>query len=149
MNFQSTRNTAVRGHLAVKNSAGHRDFSRKAGIAVTFLCFFLGVALILIGYISLCQRSMRCAENSAKLEKQIARVQAGNLHLRNRCAALTGWSHVQRKMQEFGLGLVPASPGQIIRIGIYTPKQAASISLKPLSVASTAPAKSSRAKVRR
>ena len=100
-------------------------------IMLLFL-LFMGVLVI---HLYLRQQSVKSAERTEDLEKQIKKVEAETRNLRNHVATLTSWPHISRKIVEFKLALGPAAPGQILRTTVYTPKQAAAIPLTPLNVA--------------
>ncbi len=99
------------------------------------MLIFLGFMTVLVIHLYLRQQSVKSAERTEDLDKQIKKVEAETRNLRNHVATLTGWPHISRKIVEFKLALGPAAPGQILRTPVYSPKQAAAIPLTPLSVA--------------
>ena len=99
------------------------------------MLIFLGFMTVLVCHLYLRQQSVKAAERTEDLDKQIKKIEAETRNLRNHVATLTGWPHISRKIVEFKLALGPAAPGQILRTPVYTPKQAAAILLTPLSVA--------------
>ena len=107
-----------------------------SGFVVKFVIIILAFMAVLVGHLYLCQQSVKSAERTDDIKKQIMDVRAENRNLRNHVAKLTGWPHINRKISEFRLALGPAASGQIIRIGVYTPERAAKIPLTPLKVAS-------------
>ena len=117
---------------------GETNFSCYSGFVVKFVIVILAFTAVLVGHLYLCQQSVKSAERTDDIKKQIMDINAENLNLRNHVARLTGWGHVNRKIAEFRLPLRPAVSGQIIRIGVYTPERAANIPLTPLKVASAA-----------
>ena len=106
------------------------------GFVFKFVLLFLGFMGVLVFHLYLRQQCVKTAERTDDIKKAIVNVQVENRNLRNHLAKLTGWEHISSKIREFKLPLAPAEPGQIIRIGVYTPEQAATIPLTPLKVAS-------------
>ena len=102
---------------------------------IRIMLLFLGFMGVLVIHLYLHQQSVKSAERTEDLEKQIKKVEAETRNLRNHVATLTSWPHISRKIVEFKLALGPAAPGQILRTTVYTPKQAAAIPLTPLNVA--------------
>ena len=100
------------------------------------MLLFLAFMGVLVGHLYLRQQSVKAAERADSLKKQIEDVRSETRNLRNQVAKLNGWPNIRMKIEKFKLGLGPAAPGQIMRIGVYTPRQAASVPLTPLSVAS-------------
>ena len=125
--------TAVRSARIERKST--QSFSYAPFIFKSMLLFlaFMGV---LVWHLYLRQQSVKAAERTEGLKEQIEKVRSETRNLRNQVAKLNGWPHIRRKIVEFKLGLGPAAPGQITRISVYSPKQAAAIPLSPLNVAS-------------
>jgi hypothetical protein len=116
-----------------KNSSNVRNYS---GFVVKFILIVLAFMGAFVGHLYLRQQSVRSAERTDDIKKQIMQVRAENRNLKIKVAELTGWRHISRMIVRFKLDLAPAQPGQIINIGVYTPEQAANIPLTPLKVAS-------------
>ena len=103
-----------------------------------FLLVIIAFVAVLVGHLYLRQQSVKSAERTDDIKKQIMDVKAENRNLRNQIEELTTLGHVTRMIAKFNLDLKPAMYGQIINIGVYTPEQAANIPLTPLKVASNA-----------
>lgn len=108
------------------------------GFVFKFVMLILAFMAVLVGHLYLRQQSVKSAERTDDIKKQIMDVRAENRNLRNHVAGLTGWSHISRKIVQFRLPLVQPASGQIINIGVYSVEQAAKIPLTPLKVASAA-----------
>ena len=137
MNLQPKRMSG-----AVSPRSKRRDSEKihgVSGVVFKFVLIFLMFMGVLVWHLYLRQQCVKSAERADDIKKQIVNVQVENRNLRNHLAKLTGWGHISSKIREFKLPLAPAEPGQIIRIGVYTPEQAAAIPLTPLKVASVSP----------
>ena len=121
-----------RGHDR-KQTASFRCYS---GFVVKSTMLFLAFMMVLVAHLYLRQQSVKSAERTDDIKKQINEVRAETRNLRIHVAKLTDWKHISSKIREFKLDLVQAASGQIVRIAVYTPQQAASIPLTPLTVAS-------------
>lgn len=135
MSLQSVRMSgfSVSGGRRRQNSSNVRSYS---GFVVKFIIIVLAFTGAFVGHLFLRQQSVKSAERTDDIKKQIIEVRAENRSLSIKVAELTGWPHISRKIAQFKLALRPAMSGQIINIGVYTPEQAAKIPLTPLKVAS-------------
>lgn len=116
-----------------RKSANFRCYS---GFVVKSTVLFLAFMMVLVAHLYLRQQSVKSAERTDDIKKRIQDVKAETRNLRIHVAKLTDWKHISRKIREFKLDLGPAASGQILRIAVYSPQQAASIPLTPLKVAS-------------
>lgn len=134
MNLQPGKiNGTIRGSTKRQSGEGLFCYS---GFVVKFVCLVLAFMSVLVAHLYLRQQCVKSAERTDDIKKQIMDVKAENRNLRNHVAKLTGWPHISRKIREFKLALGPAESGQIMRIGVYSPEQAAKIPLTPIKVAS-------------
>jgi|GEM_PF-1707249 len=101
-----------------------------------FVCVILAFTSVFVIHLYLRQQCVKSAERTDNIKRQLMDVKVENMNLRNKVASLTGWPHISRKIREFNLALRPAESGQIVRIVVYSPKQAAAIPLTPIKVAS-------------
>ena len=137
MNLQSVRS----GSINVSGDRRRRNNGKSCnygGFIVKFILVIIAFMGVLVGHLYLRQQSVKSAERTDDIKKQLMDVKAENCHLRNSIEELKNWTHISRKIAQFKLPLVQAAFGQIITIGVYTPEQAARIPLTPLKVASTA-----------
>ena len=114
----------------------NENLSCYSGFVVKFVCLIFAFMTVLVAHLYLRQQCVKSAERTDDIKKQIMDVKAENRNLRNDVAKLTGWPHVSKMIRHFKLNLGPAESGQIIRIGVYSPEQAAKIPLTPIKVAS-------------
>lgn len=137
MNLYPTRSNGIGtgSERRRRNSDKARNYG---GFVVKFILVIIAFMGVLVGHLYLRQQSVKSAERTDDIKKQIMEVKAENCHLRNKIEELKNWSHISRKIAQFKLPLVQAAFGQIISIGVYTPEQAAKIPLTPLKVASSA-----------
>lgn len=137
MNLYPTRSNSIGagGERRRRSSDNTRNYG---GFVVKFILVIIAFMGVLVGHLYLRQQSVKSAERTDDIKKQIMEVKAENCHLRNRIEELKNWSHISRKITQFKLPLVQPSFGQIITIGVYTPEQAANIPLTPLKMASSA-----------
>ena len=134
MNLQPGK---INGTIRGANKRQHSEnFSCYSGFVVKFLCLTLAFMTVLVAHLYLRQQCVKSAERTDDIKKQIMDVKAENRNLRNAVAKLTGWPHVSKMLRQFKLNLGPAESGQIIKIGVYSPEQAAKIPLTPIKVAS-------------
>ena len=135
MSLQSVRMSGVSvvGERRRQNSNNVRNYS---GFVIKFILIIFAFMGAFVGHLYLRQQSVKSAERTDDIKRQLMEVRAENRNLKIKVAELTGWRHISRKIAQFKLDLAPAQPGQIINIGVYTPEQAANIPLTPLKVAS-------------
>ena len=135
MNLQPVKigGNSIMGERRKRNNSNSGSYS---GFVVKFILVIIAFMAVLVGHLYLRQQSVKSAERTDDIKKQIMDVKAENRNLRNQVAGLTSWEHISRMIVRFKLDLKPAMHGQIINIGVYTPEQAATIPLTPLKVAS-------------
>lgn len=135
MSLQSVRMSTynVTASRRRQNNSNVRSYG---GVVVKFILIVLAFMGAFVGHLYLRQQSVKSAERTDDIKKQIMEVNAENRNLRIRVAELTSWPHISRKIAQFKLALRPAMSGQIINIGVYSPEQAAKIPLTPLKYAS-------------
>lgn len=142
MNLQPARVNGINitRERRMRNSGTHSNYGV---FVIKFILVIIAFMGVLVGHLYLRQQSVKSAERTDDIKKQILEVKAENCNLRNHVESLTQLSHISRKIEQFKLALRPAAFGQIITIGVYTPEQAARIPLTPLKVASSAAYQSS------
>ncbi len=135
MNLYPARSNGTGSERRRRNNGNTMNYG---GFVVKFILVIIAFMGVLVGHLYLRQQSVKSADRTDDIKKQIQEVKAENCHLRNTIEELKNWSHISKKIAQFKLPLVQAAFGQIISIGVYTPEQAANIPLTPLKVASSA-----------
>ena len=134
MNLQPGKINGTLRHSSKKQNG--EKFSCYSVFIVKFVCLILAFTSVFVAHLYLRQQCVKSAERTDDIKKQIMDVKIENLNLRNKVATLTSWPHISQKIRQFKLALRPAESGQIIRIAVYSPTQAAAIPMTPLRVAS-------------
>lgn len=132
MNIQSGRSSA-RKPMPV------REQGQMAGrLLFTFKLILFGFALagILNCHIYLRQQITVTKRSIRKTDNDIKRIERELENIRIRRSELTQWPYIQGRIAHFGLKLQPAESGQMRRMRLYSPAQAATIPLAPVRIAS-------------
>ena len=113
-----------------------KDVRRK--IFITLAGLFAAVAGLLNTYIFLNQKITETERAIRRTQRELHQTEREIAQLRIRREQLSAWPHIRAMIARFDLRLHEAAPGQVSKIAILSPVQAARMPLE--SVASAAPA---------
>ena len=131
MNIQS-------GRRSVRKPVPGREKGRLTGsLFFTFKLILFGFALagIFNCHIYLRQQITVTKRAIRKTDADIRQIGRELENLRIRRSELTQWPYIQARIAYYGLKLQPAEAGQMRRMRLYSPAQAASIPLVPVQIA--------------
>jgi len=131
MNIQSGRRSA-RKSMPVREQgqlAGRLFFTFKLILFGFVLAGIFNCHIYLRQQITVTRRSIR------KTDADIRQIERELENLRIRRSELTKWPYIQARIAHYGLKLQPAEAGQMRRMRLYSPAQAAGIPLAPVRIA--------------
>ena len=134
MNIQPGKNKCVRKSRPVQQGSP----GGKLAAVFRFAFVVAAVAGLLNTYIFLNQKITETERAIRRTQRELHQTEREIAQLRIRREQLSAWPHIRAMIARFDLRLHEAAPGQVSKIAILSPVQAARMPLE--SVASAAPA---------
>ena len=108
-------------------STARRDpqFGRQLGRVVAVVLFLALISSVLAAHIFMKQKITEKERRIREAKLNISRINTELVNLRNQYEEKCSFPFIRRQIVRFNLNLVPAEPGQVVRMAIYSPAQAA------------------------
>lgn len=126
MNIQSGRR-GVPARGAQRRTSGGPSLARRLPILAKTVLFFAIAAGLFNSYIYLNQRISDSDRAIRKAKREITKVENEIAQARIRGEELRAWPYISSQIRRFNLQLRPAAPGQIRRMTMMSPPQAAQV----------------------